>query len=348
MNGTVIYEIARYGVDTDQEVLVERAQLLRTGGNLSWRLAGDEERPCTTDNLVDAIAATPALFDVHPDHVTRIHAVADVVQELPLLLRPTGEWGDIDESLWSEEMSFEHLGGEVWDLLPFDSNRVLYVNDEPWNTWHTSDADRMLPAGDSEPLIATQWARASLYESAPMNSGETNSVVGLLTSTIVSVIYTPSSGDPVDEDDPGSIITLHRWDHTAESAGNILADWITASPVDFYFYHDGTFADPKFFVQLLIEAASNTETYTTRTPEQLIEACGYDMDYFNRTDGDPPSTDFGLHLDVEPDVIEAALAAVAKADPEYADMITAARNLQSPQALVRAERVAAIRAEFYE
>jgi hypothetical protein len=42
----------------------------------------------------------------------------------------------------------------------------------------------------------TEWASASCYESAVMNSGETNAVIGLLTPTIVigriqAVVATP-------------------------------------------------------------------------------------------------------------------------------------------------------------
>jgi hypothetical protein len=51
-------------------------------------------------------------------------------------------------------------------------------------------------------------------------------------------------------------------------------------------------------------------------------------------------------LRVELDVLESALAAIARDDPVYADMITAARNPESVEARARDERVAAIQEEF--
>jgi hypothetical protein len=197
MSDAVIFEIARYGVDTDEEVLVEKAQLVKSDAGLAWRLGDGPERSlCNTDDLAAAINDIPALRDVNPDQVTRVQAIPDVVSELPLALHPTGDWKDIDESLWSEAMSWEHLEPETWDLLPLDPNRVLYVNDEPWHTWRTNSGDRMLPGDGGQPKVVTEWASASCYESAVMNSGETNAVIGLLTPTIVigriqAVVATP-------------------------------------------------------------------------------------------------------------------------------------------------------------
>ena len=44
MSADVVYEIARYGVAEDDEVLLERAQVVRTNGSHSWRLGDSEPR----------------------------------------------------------------------------------------------------------------------------------------------------------------------------------------------------------------------------------------------------------------------------------------------------------------
>ena len=131
---------------------------------------------------------------------------------------------------------------------------------------------------------------------------------------------------------------------TAEAAGRLLASWITSSPARFYFYYDGTYTDPKYFVQLFVEAATGTEPDISRTAEELIEASGYEIDYFRRGTAETPDSDFNLALFVERNVIEMALAAVAIEDPVYADMLTAAEI--PPEARARDERVDALRKEF--
>ena len=208
MSGEVIFEITRFGVDTDEEVLVEKSQLLRNDTGLAWRIANGLETPCHTDDLVAAITGVPALSDVNPDQVTRVVASPEVVQDLPLALQPTGYWKDIDESLWSEGMSSEHLDVDGWDAPSADPYRVLYVNGQ---RWHSSGA-RMLPGDGTGTLLATKWATASVYESAVMNSGETNGAIGLLTPTIIGEIYTPDGGEVLDEDEPRSSLSLTRWD----------------------------------------------------------------------------------------------------------------------------------------
>jgi hypothetical protein len=335
MNRQAIYEISRYGVATHREELIERAELFRDEGRLTWRLNEGSEAPRPGDGMAAAFAGVAELREIRPDQVTRVTAVADVENELPLLLRPTGESGDIDESLWSEEMSIEHLDAEVWSVLPFDSNRALYVNGQPWRSWHTTGGDQILPEHDMEPRLTTKWAEVSLYESATMNSGGNRSVIGLVTPNVIAKIYT-TSGDWADEDDFGSTITLSHWDGSPEACTAAVADWILSSPVSYYFYKDGNFVDPKFFVQLFIDAALiSDDTHTSRFAENLIDSCGYDMDYFDRGD---ITTEFDLDIHVGRDVIDGVLDGLAGDEPEYADMIAAARDPDSAEARARDAR----------
>lgn len=342
MSGEVIFEIARFGVDTDEEVLIDRAQLLRNDAVLVWRVDDGQETLCDTTDVVTAIGEIPALRDVNPDQVTRVVARPEVAQELPLALLPTGYWKDIDESLWSEAMSSEHLDIDGWEARSADPYRAIYVNEQRWH----STGDLLLPGDGKQTMLTSEWAWTSVFESGTMNSGITNGAIGLLTPTIVAEICTPDGGDFVDEDEPLSTTTITQWDGRSETAGQLLASWVTSGPAQFYFYYDGTHADPKFFVQLFIEAASSDELRVSCTARELIAASGFEMDYFRRGDGEPPYCDFGLGLNIERPVIDAALMAIAKEDTVYANMITAARHPDSPEARARDERVEAIQAEF--
>ena len=67
-----MYEIARYGVDTDAEVLIERTQVLSRDGAL-WRRVDDEpETLCADTDVAAVIGADPVLSEVRADQVTRI------------------------------------------------------------------------------------------------------------------------------------------------------------------------------------------------------------------------------------------------------------------------------------
>jgi hypothetical protein len=56
MNRQAIYEISRYGVATHREELIERAELFRDEGRLTWRLNEGSEAPCPGDGMAAAFA----------------------------------------------------------------------------------------------------------------------------------------------------------------------------------------------------------------------------------------------------------------------------------------------------
>lgn len=74
MNNDPVYEIARYDVSTDEEVLIERAQVLASDGELRIRVDDGPENLCAEIDLSAAIGADPVLSEVRANQVTRITA----------------------------------------------------------------------------------------------------------------------------------------------------------------------------------------------------------------------------------------------------------------------------------
>ena len=95
----VVYEIARYAVDTNAEVLVERAQVLAENGPLRQRDLDGAETPCDEKDVSAVIAAYPSLNEIRANQVTRIEAQPSAFELLPFLLRAPGSADDLDESL---------------------------------------------------------------------------------------------------------------------------------------------------------------------------------------------------------------------------------------------------------
>ena len=71
MSADVVYEIARYGVAEDDEVLIERAQVVRTNGSHSWRFG--DSAPQVISDVASVIRAESALHEVR---ATRPHSVS--------------------------------------------------------------------------------------------------------------------------------------------------------------------------------------------------------------------------------------------------------------------------------
>ena len=87
MSAESVYEIARYGVRTEEGVLIERAQLLSENGGLRCRVDDGPEISCTDTDVVAVINADPVLNEIRATQVTRITGERAVLQELPFVLR---------------------------------------------------------------------------------------------------------------------------------------------------------------------------------------------------------------------------------------------------------------------
>lgn len=101
MDLEVVYEISRYAVDTDAEVMVERAHVLAENGALRLRDVDGPKHPASEKGVSTVIAAHPSHNEVRANHVTRIEAQPSALELLPFLLRAPSSADDFDESLWS-------------------------------------------------------------------------------------------------------------------------------------------------------------------------------------------------------------------------------------------------------
>ncbi len=171
MNNDPVYEIARYDVSTDEEVLIERAQVLASDGELRIRVDDGPENLCAEIDLSAAIGADPVLSEVRANQVTRITATPGALHELPLMLRVPGQGEDFELSLWSTAMQKKY----GFDYSPERGMyRVLHVNGERWGAWPTLNGEWMLPEDDVEPWqphLTQRWAELTFMEGASMTSG---------------------------------------------------------------------------------------------------------------------------------------------------------------------------------
>jgi hypothetical protein len=177
------YEIARYDVRTEKEVLIERAQLFSQNGELRSRVNDGPEIVCSDTDVVAVIMADPVLNEIRANQVTRITGAPEVLQELPFLLQVPGHRDDFDESLWSEAMSDEHVTQD-WVVQP-GVHRVLYVNGARWCAWPTAEGERMLPEDWPLVRLTPRWGRLSFCENGSMTSGTDETIIGLATPSAV-------------------------------------------------------------------------------------------------------------------------------------------------------------------
>ena len=148
MNDACKFVISRFDVRTDDEVLIESAELLEENGEMVCRVQGVPDRPLSTADVASAISAEPILSEIRANQVTRITAAGAALDELPFVIRVPGHRDEFDEPLWSEAMREEHI--EEDSMAPA-LYRVLYVNDERhinegrWSPWPIPGGQRMLP-----------------------------------------------------------------------------------------------------------------------------------------------------------------------------------------------------------
>lgn len=251
---------------------------------------------------------------------------------LPLLLVPTGDWGEYD---WPPELE-QYVTETFVSSLPHDVYRVLFVNAERWRLWHTDIGDTFLPGSDSEITLIATWAYASVYEVAEMNSGHSHNTLGLVTPSVIIEIDAPDT-DGMHPEEGSTQLRVHRWDGGNDSAADALAEWVCSSPAALFFDDGGgTQVDPRAYVQLLIEASASDGYQASSSGEDLMESTGYDFGLSGRGD---VTTHLGLKVNATPEVMELTLERIS-AEPAYRELIIAARDPQSPEAAAKAERIA--------
>lgn len=352
MSKNVLYEIARkWAVEVDDEEdenygdiveRTERVRLIGDGGALAYAINDGPEVSCQSADAESAIADLPELNEVRPNQITSITTSPDLIRLLPLSLNATGDWGDYDEYAWSDEMR-EHVVESSSSAAPHDVYRVLYVNDVRWRMWHTDMGCSMLPGSEDEPTLEATWAYSTIYEVAEMNSGNSRNTLGIVTASVVLEINAPDT-DGIYPDEGSVSLRLQQWPGDTASAAKILADWVMSSPVSYFFWAgNGLDPDPKNFVQLFAESAASDVLAASHTSEELVEASGYELDYYLR--GSDLNTYFDFDLGTHTDVINSAAEIIGRANPEYHAMIVAAQDSFSAEAKARDARLRDIRGD---
>lgn len=322
-----VYEIARYDVRKEKEVLLERAQLLSDSGELRCRLDNMPETACSNSDAVAVIRTDPVLSEVRANQVTRITGKFAVLQELPFVLGVPGHRDDFDESLWSEAMREEHTTQE-WVVQP-GVYRVLYVNGERWSAFPTPEGDRMLP--EDWPLIrlTPRWGRLSFCENGGMTSGENESMIGLVTPVAVVCATLMDPGITGDHD-----FVLWRRGNTAVDDAEMFVEWLLDGGLVPHLSNGDLYLEA-MVAQLFVEAGMNN-TNGVGVPGSFLCAAarmGWGSGYL-----DLDSSEWQLELNLAQAVIDAILDVIAeREEPLLCEMVTAARDPASPAAVARRE-----------
>jgi hypothetical protein len=313
-----LYEIARYDVRGETEVLIERAQLSSENRGLRRRVDDGPETPCPDTDIAAVISADPVLSEIRANQVTRITAESATLAELPFLLRVPGHRDDFDESLWSEAMTDEHVTQEwVWQTGMY---RVLYVNDARWSAWPTQDGERMLP--EDWPLVRLTpcWGHLRFCEWGSMASGCAETVVGLATSGAVACATL------IDEQDEEKATVVWRRGDGAIDDADMFVKWL----LEGIMWEDASDIDEVMLAELFVEASTNDSNGVGIPGSRLAAATETGMSW-----GTDDSSEWRLELDLSPDVVDAVLEALAERGPRFRDIVTAARNPTSPAGVAR-------------
>lgn len=326
MTNDALYEITRYDVRTENEVLIERAQLFRENGELCRRVNNGPKIVCSDTDVAGMIGADPVLSEIRANQVTRITGDAAVLRELPFVLRVPGHRDDFDESLWSEAMIEEHAT-EEWVVQP-GVYRVLYVNGERWSAFPTPDGDRMLP--EDWPLIrlTPRWARLTFCENGGMTSGVNETIVGLVTPVAVACATLMDPGITGDHD-----FVLWRRGNAMDDA-RMFVEWLLDGGLLPYLSADDLRLQ-YMLAQLFVEASMKNAN-GVGVPGSFL-AAGAGMEWGSGY-LDLDSSEWELELNLAPAVIDIILDVLAERQvPCLCEIVTAARDPASPAGVARRE-----------
>ncbi len=323
MTTELVYEITRNDVHTDKEALLERVQVFSKDGMLWRRVDDGPETSCPGTDVAAVIGADPLLNEIRANQVTRITAESAALAELPFVLQVPGHRDDFDESLWSEAMSDEHATRE-WVVQP-GVYRVLYVNGERWSAWPTAEGERMLP--EDWPLIRLTpcWGRLSFCENGSMVSGEDETNIGLVTPNTVACATLMDPGIEAVEED----VVLWRRGNTAMDDARMFVEWLLDGGLVPHYYP----GDPQLqamLAQLFVEASTDDCNGAGVPGSRLVAGTKEELG-----SGTHDSSEWTLELDLAPEVVDAVLDVLAERSPRLGDIVTAARDPDSPAGLAR-------------
>lgn len=245
MSEDFLYTVSRFGVGTDDEALIERAELVREYSQLILRIAGQTDRTLTTTDVSVAIAEEPILSEIRANQITRIKAQGAALDLLPFVLSVPGHPDDFDEALWSTSLADLHTHQE-WVVQP-GRYRVAYVNDFRWCAWPTIEGPRMLP--EQWPMVGLNpiWTNLTFSELGGMTSGLDEVSLGIVTQRVAAACHNADS----------SSLKVALWQRSGDAAedSQIIVDWLLDwVPTSFGVTDDGLKA---LLVQLFVEATWN-------------------------------------------------------------------------------------------
>ena len=322
-----IYVIERFDVSGEEEVLIERAELVREGAALVCLAQGREERILEFTDVPSAIRGDPVLSEVLANQITRITATDDVYEELPFILGVPGDPNDFDATLWSEAMMEEHtttagLGKDVF--------RVAYVNGQLWCAYPAVGGEsRMLIEDELLPGMpeVREWASLTIAGAVP---GQEDSF-GIGLTTQLAVVATHSRYTPMIAG-PKPVIV---WRRAADPVGDVamVVDWLLDYVPEQLDSHGE--ADRQMLAQLLVEVAVR-QNKKEDFPASYLAAGHRDQPL------DAGNALWNLWPYV-PGTTSALLAElVSQRGPAMAEIVMAATNPDSPQGISRRAAVEAL------
>lgn len=320
MNSEVVFEIARYAVNADKEVLLERLQLITQDGALFQSAPDGTKRACEGSDSTAVVAKDADLNEVRANQVTRIAGSRSLMEQLPLLLTLPGDAADADE--WSDAMLDKHIAQSTADK---DMYRVAYIGDERWYAYETVDGLKMLPENTSiawqgEPAMKRIIGHLSFSEEGSMTSGTDMSTLGLITETVVAAFthldsYTDS---------------LKIW--SRDDDADTLVGWIMNGDIASHYSYGRDDDGAAMLAQLVVEAGLSEDKGVSIQGDAL--AAG--VTQYGDTMGSSPTGRWRLSLGVDNPTIELALDRISETSSRLADIVTAGLRPESAQGRARA------------
>lgn len=317
MNDDFSYAISRFSVSTDEEVLVEHAELVRANGNLLLKEDGVPERTLSSQDVAKAIGAEPVLSEIRPNQVTRITADGVAFDHLPFVLSVPGDPDDFDEALWSKTQADEHTRQD-WVVQP-GRYRVAYVNESRWCPWPTNTGPRMLPEEWPMVGLSPTWAQVTFCEAASMTSGTDEVTLGLVTPLVAAACRNPDAGTlevavwPRNGDSTGDAEVFVRW----------LLDWLPEP----YSLEDGFKA---LMAQLFVEAECHGRSGEELAGSRLAAGWNISLGF-----GDTDTSEWNLALNLPGLVGSLALDLVEQRGGTLSAIVTAGRMPESTDGQAR-------------
>lgn len=311
MSEEIVCEVARYRRQGDAEELAEQVRLILDDETLHLSYHDGRGTSCDDSDPCEVIATEPDLHQVRVGQVTRIQGYPEVIERLPLLLRVTVASATPDSAEAITDANID-------DAEDCD----LYVSDQWWAPWQTTEGLRFCPTGafvTDSPDLSPAWVQISFIETASRTSGYFTGQLGLITAAVVADIYDP--------DEDATVVTLSSRADDAQT----VANWLLHGGFSRDFY-GGDSDGMAMLTQLFVDAALHPDGYDRINGDDLAAGITQYAEGF----GSSPTAEWGMSLNLDDAVIHKVLDLLSETDPQLADIVTAARDPESPPGRARA------------